>query len=106
MSNRRSRLILVVAMPTSIIGAVEQELQGERASALGEAGRRIEATLAALEEGTDARGIDVLLDEASTAVWYFIILRESLRWFDHEDALKAYGVPDRVKARIGVVKKR
>ncbi|CAN5490407.1 hypothetical protein BH11MYX1_BH11MYX1_24820 [soil metagenome] len=93
-------------MPTSVIGAVEQELQGERASALGEAGRRIEATLAALAEGTDRRGLEVLIDEAATAIWYFIILRESLRWFDHREALNSYAVPARVMARVGVVKQR
>ncbi len=89
-----------------MIEAVEHELQGERASALGDAGRKIEATMAALAEGTDLRGIEVLLDEAATAVWYFIILRESLRWFDHTEALKAYDIPPRVMARVGVVKRR
>jgi hypothetical protein len=93
-------------MPTSMIEVVEHELQGERASALGEAGRKIEAAMAALEAGTDLRGPDFLLDEAATAVWYFIILRESLRWFDHPEALKAYGIPPRVMARVGVVKPR
>ncbi|MFT3694371.1 MAG: hypothetical protein QM831_14585 [Kofleriaceae bacterium] len=89
-------------MAASLLGAVEQELQNERASALGEAGRRVEKALAELAQGdTEDR-----LAEAGTAVWYFMILRESLHFFDHKAALAIYDVPPRVMARVGVVKKR
>ena len=54
---------------------IEIELEGERATALGDAGRRLEAALADLALGeTEER-----LDEAGTAAWHFIILRESVR---------------------------
>jgi hypothetical protein len=81
------------------VDAIEKELQGERAAALGEAGRRIEAALAALDDREDT------LDEAATAVWYYVIIRESLKMFDHAAALAIFGVPPRVMARVGVVKK-
>ena len=89
-----------------LISPIEKELQGERASALGAAGRRIEAALAALADAADPTPLDDKLDAAATAVWHYIIVRESLRFFDHEAALHHYSVPDRVMARVGVVKRR
>jgi hypothetical protein len=84
------------------LAPIELELEGERASALGDAGRRLEAALAELELGdTEDR-----LDEAATAAWHYMILRESVRMFDHRAAFDVYGVPSRVRARIGVMKKR
>lgn len=84
------------------IDAIELELEGERATALGEAGRKLEAALVELALGaTEDR-----LDEAATATWHYIILRESLHMFDHQAALAIYGVPPGVLARVGVVKKR
>lgn len=80
--------------------AIEAELQGERASALGEAGRRIEKALAALDDTEDA------LEELSTAVWYYMIVRETLSMFDHKEALAVYGVPDYVMSRVGAIKRR
>jgi hypothetical protein len=81
---------------------IEQQLEGERATALGDAGRRLEAALADLALGAD----EERLDEAATAAWHYIILRESVRMFDHNEALEVYGVPPPVLARIGVMKKR
>lgn len=89
-----------------LISPIEQELQGERATALGLAGRRIEAALAALADAADPTPHDDKLDEAATAVWYYLIIRESLRFFDHQAALAHYGIPPQVIARVGVVKRR
>jgi hypothetical protein len=84
------------------LGVIELELEGERATALGDAGRRLEAALADLALGeTEDR-----LDEAATACWHYIILRESVRMFDHQAAFDVYGVPNKVRARVGVMKKR
>jgi len=84
------------------VSPIEEQLQGERAAALGEAGRRLEAALADLALGdTEDR-----LHEAGTAAWYYVIVRESLNMFDHEQAFGIYKVPPRVIARVGVVKKQ
>lgn len=83
------------------LAPIETELQGERASALGEAGRRLEAALADLAHGDS----EDRLHEAATAAWHFMILRESLRMYDHKAAFAIYGVPPRVLARVGVVKR-
>src|SRR5690606_27786887 len=61
------------------IDAIELELEGERATALGDAGRKLEAALAELALGTT----EERLDEAATAAWHYMILRESVRMFDH-----------------------
>ncbi len=83
------------------LAPIELELEGERATALGDAGRRLEAALAELALGeTEDR-----LDEAATAAWHYMILRESVRMFDHQAAFKIYGVPNAVLARVGVMKK-
>ena len=81
---------------------IEKELEGERASSLGEAGKRLENALIALGDSSDAE----LVHEAATAAWYYMIVRESLRMFDHKQALKIYGVPDRVMAKVGVVRRQ
>lgn len=84
------------------LNAIEKELEGERATALGDAGRRLEAALADLANGhTEDR-----LDEAATAAWHYIILRESVRLYDHKAAFEIYKVPGAVLARVGVMKKQ
>lgn len=79
--------------------AIEHELQSERASALGEAGRRLEKELASFD-GTDEK-----LDLLATAVWYYLIVRESCGMYDHTAALAIFGVPPRVMSRVGVVRR-
>lgn len=88
-----------------LLKGVEQELQGERATGLGVAGKRIEAALAALADPADLTPLDDRIDEAATAVWYYLIVRESLRFYDHEAAVALFGVPPHVMARVGVVKR-
>lgn len=78
--------------------AIETELQGERASALGEAGRKLEGALAAFTD--DEETLDALAD----AVWGYLIVREAVGMFDHAQALAFYKVPPHVMARVGVVK--
>lgn len=80
---------------------IEKELEGERASSLGEAGKRLETALAALGGSAD----EELVLDAAHAVWCYLIVRESLRMFDHAQALQVYGVPDRVMAKVGVVRR-
>ena len=89
-------------MTVDHLNPIEEQLQAERASALGEAGRRLEAALSALSLGeTEER-----LDEAATAAWYYMIVRESMHMFDHEHAFGIYEVPARVIARVGAIKKQ
>jgi hypothetical protein len=84
------------------LNPIEEQLQGERASALGEAGRRLEAALLELS----ASDTEEHLEEAATAAWYYMIVRESMHMFDHEHAFGIYEVPPRVIARVGAIKKQ
>ena len=67
--------------------AIEAELQSERAYALGLAGKRVETALAELAAAPPAL-VEMLLDDAGTAVWHYLIVRESLGMYDHAAALR------------------
>ena len=84
---------------------IEAELQGERAFALGQAGRKVEAALAELAAETRAAQIEDLLDAAAYAVWSFLIIRESLGMYDHAEVIAIYAVPGKVLARVGAVRR-
>lgn len=85
--------------------AIEYELEEGRAYALGQAGKKLEAALAALE-GAPQTQRDERLDDAAEAAWSYMILRETAGFYDHDHALGVYGVPAAVRARIGIVRKR
>ena len=87
-------------MTKDFVNVIEEQLQGERASSLGEAGKKLETALAALDDSEDR------LDEAANAVWEYMIVRESVHLFDHKQALAIFAVPPRVMARVGVIKRR
>jgi hypothetical protein len=83
--------------------AVEAEIRGEKAAALGDAARRVETALAALRQGGDER--ERLLDDASDAVWGFLIQRELMGLRDREDIIAYYDIPREVLNRTGIVRK-
>ena len=85
---------------------LEYEIAGERASALGRLGRRLEAALAALAAypatATSERAIrDGLVAEAGYALWLFIVQREACGLNDSTHVMQTYGVPSEVYARMG-----
>ena len=84
------------------VDPLEYEIQESRAIALGDAGRKLEKALAALAARPDS---DVLIDQAANATWELFIIRESLGFYGHDLAVEAYAVPNRVLARVGVVRK-
>ena len=88
-----------MARPVDPMPAIEQELQSERASALGEVGRALERAVAAFV------GTEETMDALATAVWNYMIVRETLGMFDHQAALDIYGVPRRVMSRVGIFKR-
>lgn len=83
--------------------ALEHELQGERASALGRAGRAVEAALARLAdpELEQQLGRDALVREAAEAVWMFFVQREVLGLRDQGAVIRHYAIPKAVLARLG-----
>lgn len=90
------------AVPPSGLTALDYEIAGEQASALGRAGRRVEETLAALAATERAApNRPALLREAAAAVWAYFVQREMIGFRRHDDAVRLYGIPPEVLARLG-----
>lgn len=84
------------------------ELAGEMADALGRAGRKVEKALETLKVAGEARNPDLreaLLDEAADLVWSFFIQREICGLRNQSDAIRRYGIPGEVLARLGRVRR-
>ncbi|OHV73365.1 DUF6665 family protein [Ensifer sp. LCM 4579] len=91
------------------LNVLEYELMAERADALGRHGLKVEKAIAALN-GFDAGTQPLqerhrLLDEAADAVWAFLIQREICGLRDSRDAVRRYGIPKEVMARLGIVRR-
>jgi hypothetical protein len=95
-------------------GAMEYEIAQERAAALGRLGRALEVALAALARHDSAAGEPRqarapsgtverarLVQEASYALWCFIIQRETCGLRDERQVVRAYNVPGEVRNRMG-----
>ena len=87
--------------------ALQEEFARERAQALGRIAGRMEGALAdlrACDEGVAPADGLTREDLAATAaewVWYYVVQRETMGWYRHEEALRFYGVPAEVVARMG-----
>lgn len=85
--------------------ALDYELAAEKADALGRAGRKVEASLAALAqaraEGVDPQRTQVLIDQAAELVWAFFIQREICGFRSQADTVERYRIPPEVLARVG-----
>ena len=98
--------------------ALDYEIAQEQAAALGRLGRALEAALAALsrhdgvgmERDGDAanrplpaaRSRQLLVQEASDALWCFIVQREACGLRDQRLIIREYRVPAEVQNRMGV----
>jgi hypothetical protein len=96
---------------TAPVAALDYEIAQERASALGRLGRALEAALAALSDYDDSSGErDAgrarLVQEASDALWYFMVQRDACGLRDPRPVLRDYGVPAEVYARMGAFGRR
>ena len=87
--------------------ALDYELAQEQASALGRLGRALEAALAALCEydrssaGHSAARAE-LVQDASDALWCFMVQRESCGLRDPRPVIRDYRVPAEVQNRMGI----
>lgn len=82
------------------LAGLEHEIAGERAAALGRIGRKLEASLVALAAHAGP-GRDDRVAEAAELLWFYIVQREVMGAYHHDDALAAYGVPAEVIRRMG-----
>jgi uncharacterized protein DUF6665 len=97
--------------------ALGYEIAQEKAAALGRLGRALETALSALSEhdradgrhgGTARRRFapadplrERLVQEASDALWCFVVQREACGLIDHRPLIRAYGIPAEVRNRMG-----
>ena len=98
------------ARPAPVV-ALDYEIAQERASALGRLGRALEAALTALADydTRDAAGDATragLVQDASDALWCFMVQREACGLRDPRPVLRHYGVPGEVYARMGAFGRR
>jgi hypothetical protein len=104
--------------------ALDYEIAQEQAAMLGRLGRALEAALAALSEHDRAQDYDQdcdqdcdqdqrangeagatrsgLVQEASDALWCFLVQRESIGLRDPRPVIREYRVPAEVQNRMGV----
>jgi hypothetical protein len=93
---------------------VQHEFAQERAATLGRLGRALEAALAALIELDNApaaaeatvdqrRQRSALIEQASVALWHFVVQREACGLHDMRHVLHDYRVPAEVAARMGIL---
>ena len=89
-------------LPPQGFAALDYEIAGEQASALGRAGRRVVQSLAALaacDGPPEMRA--ALVRAAAEAVWAYFVQREMIGFRRHDDAIRVYGIPGEVLARLG-----
>jgi hypothetical protein len=92
----------------SITDALDYEVAREQASALGRAGRALEAALAALGEHDRNRGPTddatrrKLVADAGHALWCFIIQRECCGLRDPRAVMRDYRVPQEIQNHMGI----
>jgi len=88
------------------VAALDYEIAEEQASALGRLGRALEMALAALADcdrtsSTSGETRRRLVQDASEALWYFIVQREACGLRDPRPVMRDYRVPAEVYARMG-----
>jgi hypothetical protein len=96
---------------TAPVTALDYEIAQEQASALGRLGRSLEVALAALSgheaehpPGDSERAR--LVQDASEALWCFIVQREACGLRDPRPVIREYRVPAEVYARMGIFRRR
>lgn len=90
---------------SSGVAALDYELAQEQASALGRLGQALETALAALAAhvpGADTAARARLVQDASDALWCFLVQREALGLRDPRPVFREYRVPAEVQNRTGV----
>ncbi len=103
-SDRRNESMTSRKSSSGPVAALELEFAQERASALGRLGRALEDALTALAH-VDPAGAERkrLVEEASLALWHFVVQREACGLRDLSAVLRNYRVPREVAVRMGVM---
>lgn len=81
--------------------AIRHEILEEQAQSLGQAGRKVEAALAALRDHPGGDGRTIVLKAAADAVWGYFVQREVLGLRNRTEVIAQYAIPREVLARLG-----
>lgn len=98
---------LLPSTSEGLLSALDQELAGEMADALGRAGRKVEL---ALQRCAEARAeaperLADALDEAAYAVFALSVQRELCGLRNQAAMIRHYDIPGDVMARVGITRK-
>lgn len=85
---------------TGLFAPLDHEIAAEKASSLGRAGDKVEKALARLR-AAEAHERPLFLKAAADAVYGYFIQRELCGLRRHNDAIRDYGIPAEVLARLG-----
>lgn len=86
----------------ALMNAVDTEIIGEMASALGNAGRKVEVTLAKLAAHAGEGDVrKALVKAAADAVYAYFVQRELCGLRRHDDVIQHYSIPREVLVRLG-----
>lgn len=103
----RPPVFLLSSSPGDALTPLDIELAGEKADALGRAGRKAEEALsqlaAARQKGTG--DLDALRDRAADAVFGLMVQRELCGLRNQADMVRRYDIPSDVMARVGVTRR-
>lgn len=92
------------------LNILEYELMSERADSLGRHGLKVEKAIVLLSQrlaaGCSEAEREDLLNDAADKVWAFFIQREMCGLRSQKDAIRRYGIPPEVIARLGIVRKK
>lgn len=98
---------LLSSTSEGVLSALDQELAGEMADALGRAGRKVEVALQRCAEtrGNSAEALSATLDEAAQAVFALSVQRELCGLRNQAAMIRQYDIPKDVMARVGITRK-
>ncbi|QLF68980.1 hypothetical protein FE840_005170 [Peteryoungia desertarenae] len=98
---------LISATPGQGLSPLDVELAGEKADMLARAGRKLEKALEKLEAArSSGEAVSEAVDDAADAAWALFIQRELCGLRRQADAVRLYGIPKDVMARLGAGKRR
>lgn len=100
MSFRLPQTLTSASARESALGAVQAEIEGEKAASMGTAGKRVEEALAAFAKA-DEEARPAALKAAVDAVWGLFIQRELAGQSNHKPLIAHYNIPREVLARLG-----
>lgn len=105
-------MLAVRSLRDNGLNILEDEMLAEKASSLGNHGRLVEKSIAALRafdaapvRGTDEERLE-LVRTAARHVWAFFVQRELCGLRDQKEIIRFYGIPGEVLVRLGAVEKR